>query len=58
LSQSAISQHLAKLRAAKLVKTQKEAQTVYYAIDSDAVYKILSTLIEIFIPPNIALASH
>lgn len=48
LSQSAISQHLAKLRAAKLVKSRRDAQTVYYRCSSDAVRKILRTLEEIF----------
>ncbi|WP_333608897.1 ArsR/SmtB family transcription factor [Arsukibacterium sp.] len=34
LSQSALSQHLALLRRQKLVSTRKEAQTVFYRIDS------------------------
>jgi DNA-binding transcriptional ArsR family regulator len=33
LSQSALSQHLAKLREAKLVSTRRESQTVYYRLD-------------------------
>lgn len=32
LNQSALSQHLAKLRADNLVKTRREAQTIYYSI--------------------------
>ena len=44
LSPSALSQHLAKLRALKLVKTRKEAQTVYYSLSGHEVRAILETL--------------
>jgi DNA-binding transcriptional ArsR family regulator len=47
LSQSALSQHLAKLRAAKLVNTRRDAQIVYYRSASEAVRKVLVTLKEI-----------
>ena len=32
MGQSALSQHLAKLRADKIVKTRREAQTIYYSM--------------------------
>jgi DNA-binding transcriptional ArsR family regulator len=48
LSQSALSQHLAKLRALKLVKTRRDAQTIYYSLSFDGVGIILETLSEIF----------
>lgn len=32
LSQSALSQHLAKLRRDKIVKTRREAQTIFYSL--------------------------
>jgi DNA-binding transcriptional ArsR family regulator len=48
LSQSALSQHLSKLRAQKLVKTRRDAQTIYYSSTSDAVMKVLGTLEDIF----------
>lgn len=35
LSQSALSQHLAILRAENVVKTRREAQTIYYSIKSE-----------------------
>ncbi|WP_027488757.1 ArsR/SmtB family transcription factor [Allorhizobium undicola] len=54
LSQSALSQHLSKLRAQKLVKTRRDAQTIYYSSTSDAVIKILDTLEEIFGQPEAA----
>lgn len=51
LSQSALSQHLSKLRAQKLVKTRRDAQTIYYSSTSESVIKILSTLESIYCPP-------
>lgn len=48
LSQSALSQHLSKLRSAKLVQTRRDAQTIYYISHSEAVRRILATLEEIF----------
>ncbi|TPW31381.1 ArsR/SmtB family transcription factor [Pararhizobium mangrovi] len=48
LSQSALSQHLAKLRARDLVKTRRDAQTIYYSIASDDVVTLLKTLDTIF----------
>ena len=48
LSQSALSQHLSKLRAQKLVKTRRDAQTIYYSSTSEAVMKVLGTLEDIF----------
>lgn len=37
LSQSALSQHLSKLRAQRLVKTRRDAQTIYYSSNSRSV---------------------
>lgn len=48
LSQSALSQHLKKLRDGKLVVTRRDAQTVYYSCKSEAVATLLSTLREIY----------
>ncbi|MBN9032044.1 MAG: transcriptional regulator [Rhizobiales bacterium 63-7] len=48
LSQSALSQHLSKLRAQKLVNTRRDAQTIYYSSSSEAVLKVLGTLEEIY----------
>jgi DNA-binding transcriptional ArsR family regulator len=44
LSQSALSQHLAKLRDKGLVTTRRDAQTIWYAIASREVHDVLSTL--------------
>jgi len=52
LSQSALSQHLKKLRDAKVVSVRRDAQTIYYSCKSDAVQKICNTLNEIFQPSS------
>lgn len=44
LSQSALSQHLAVLRRAHVVKTRRQAQTIYYSIKSVIAVNILSLL--------------
>ena len=48
LSQSALSQHLSKLRAQNLVETRREAQTIYYSTHAEPVRKLLDTLGEIY----------
>lgn len=44
LSQSALSQHLARLRRDSVVKTRRDAQTIYYSIKDDAVREVLKCL--------------
>lgn len=51
LSQSALSQHLAKLRAADIVSTRRDAQTVYYSVKSAKVGVVLAMLNQIFAEP-------
>ena len=48
LSQSALSQHLAKLRAFGLVQTRRDRQMIYYSCRSEAVRQLLATLGAIF----------
>ena len=48
LSQSALSQHLAKLRHDGLVATRRSAQTVYYSVAAGEVECILQTLHELY----------
>jgi DNA-binding transcriptional ArsR family regulator len=48
LSQSALSQHLAKLRSLDLVETRRDRQMIYYSCNSDAVRQVLLTLDGIF----------
>lgn len=51
LSQSALSQHLAILRAENVVKTRREAQTIYYSIKSEKALKILQLLDSLYNQP-------
>ncbi|MCB1844277.1 MAG: winged helix-turn-helix transcriptional regulator [Halioglobus sp.] len=48
LSQSAISQHLARLREDELVSTRREAQRIYYSLENPNVKAILTTLHRIY----------
>lgn len=48
LTQSALSQHLAKLRAENLVKTRREAQTIYYSLADARIARLIDTLDELF----------
>lgn len=48
LSQSAVSQHLARLREEGLVSTRREAQTIYYKLSSGDAAKIIATLYGIY----------
>ena len=50
LSQSALSQHLAKLREEQVVVTRKEAQTVYYRVGDPKVEQLLALLHTLFCP--------
>lgn len=50
LSHSALSQHLARLRALGLVATRKQSQTVYYRIDQPKVLTLLSVLHDLYCP--------
>jgi DNA-binding transcriptional ArsR family regulator len=48
LSQSALSQHLARLRSMNLVETRRDRQMVYYSCRSPSVRRLLETLEDIF----------
>lgn len=52
LSQSALSQHLAKLRALNLVSTRRDAQTIYYIVSSPHIELVLSTLGSLYLARN------
>ena len=44
LSQSALSQHLARLRRDNLVQTRRSAQTIYYSVCGDEASAVIGTL--------------
>ncbi|TVQ39000.1 MAG: transcriptional regulator [Geminicoccaceae bacterium] len=50
LSQSALSQHLAKLRHDGLVATRRAGQQIYYRLASEEVTRILATLRALYCP--------
>ena len=50
LSQSALSQHLALLRRDDLVKTRREAQTIYYSLVDGPAAQVIEVLHGIFCP--------
>ena len=50
LSQSALSQHLAKMREDGLVATRREAQTVFYHIADPNAARLLALLKNIYCP--------
>ena len=52
LAQSALSQHLAKLREQGLVATRREAQTIYYRLADERVGRLIDTLAELFCAPD------
>jgi len=51
LSQSALSQHLARLREEGLVATRRHGTTIFYRIAEPAVLKVIAVLAEIYCPP-------
>lgn len=51
LSQSALSQHLAKLRQAELVTTRRDAQTIYYSLADPGVGKVIAALYDRYCRP-------
>ncbi|ANP46736.1 ArsR/SmtB family transcription factor [Candidatus Viadribacter manganicus] len=48
LTQSALSQHLAKLRAHGLVATRREGQNVYYRLANPTAQKLVGALCELY----------
>jgi DNA-binding transcriptional ArsR family regulator len=51
LSQSALSQHLARLREEGLVTTRRESQTIWYALEQGPAERVIATLYGIYCTP-------
>ena len=47
LSQSALSQHLARLRHFGLVQTRRDRQMIYYSCNSQPVRRLIDTLVDL-----------
>jgi len=48
ISQSLVSQHLARMRHENVVSSRREAQVVYYALSEGAASTLITTIYEIF----------
>lgn len=48
LSQSALSQHLGRLRAAGMVATRREAQTIHYRLADGEIRSLMEALYQVF----------
>ncbi len=52
LAPAALSQHLAKMRALKLVSTRRDGQVIYYSLASTEVKAVLQTLYQVYCAPE------
>jgi ArsR family transcriptional regulator len=52
LSQSALSQHLGRLRDDGLVATRRDGTAVFYRIHDPAALKVIAVLADIYCPPQ------
>lgn len=52
LSPAALSQHLGKMRALRLVATRRDGQTIYYRLASAEVEAVLDTLNRVYCAPG------
>jgi DNA-binding transcriptional ArsR family regulator len=57
LSQSALSQQLARLRRQGLVETRRESQTIFYSLSEGPAEKIIQLLHDIYCPDGQACVS-
>jgi ArsR family transcriptional regulator, virulence genes transcriptional regulator len=52
LSQSALSQHLARLRMDGVVATRRESQTIFYSLASEKVSRLIGLLDQLYCAPQ------
>jgi ArsR family transcriptional regulator, virulence genes transcriptional regulator len=52
VSQSPLSQHLARMRHEDVVETRRDGQTVYYSLKEGEASLLIESLYEIFCAPN------
>jgi len=58
LSQSALSQQLARLRAQGLVTTRRESQTIYYSLAPGPAKRVIQLLQDIYCPLKDGASTH
>lgn len=51
IPQSPLSQHLARMRKEQLVRTRRDAQTIYYSIASEEAARIVGVMHELYCSP-------
>ena len=56
LSQSALSQHLARLRRDKMVKTRRATQTIYYSLVGEDAEAVIDALYQIYNQPRASVS--
>lgn len=52
IQQASLSQQLALLRKDGLVRTRRQAQTIYYALNGDAARRVIAVLYDIYCDPQ------
>lgn len=52
LAQSALSQHLARLREEKIVATRRQSQTIFYKLADDTAARLIALLYEAYCTPD------
>ncbi|CCQ74151.1 helix-turn-helix transcriptional regulator [Magnetospira sp. QH-2] len=57
LKQSALSQHLARLRRDRLVQARRSAQNVYYSLEGEEASSVIETLYGLYCGPAEAMAA-
>lgn len=50
ISQSALSQHLARMRSEGLVETRRDSQNIYYSVTDGEIRALIKALYDIFCP--------
>jgi DNA-binding transcriptional ArsR family regulator len=56
INQSPLSQHLARMRHEGVVKSRREAQTVFYSLAGPEISQVISLLYELYCEPDVAKA--
>ena len=51
LGQSALSQHLARLRRDGLVQTRRQSQTIYYSLHGEVAARVIEVLYDVYCSP-------
>lgn len=58
LSQSALSQHLGRLRRASIVNTRRASQTIYYSLADNEVRSVLHLLSDLYLDDPVLKPKH